>query len=82
MLRLESSNGLSHSDIYGLRVPGRENRNLKTMRQVCAWYFIGIERRKVWLQFQREKEMVGDMVKVFARWDHISLLGHYKEFGF
>lgn len=61
-----------------MRDPGRVNGNTKAMRQMCAWYFLGIAKRKVWLQFQREKE-VGDIVKGLPGENY--LLGH-KKFAF
>lgn len=76
---LKSNNGQHHSDIYGVKNPGRENGNIKAMRQVCAWCFLGMAKSKMWLQFQREKE-VGNIVKGLP--SEISLLGHDKKFGF
>lgn len=75
---LESSNGQNHSDIYRMRDTGRVNGNTKAMRQMCAWCFLGIAKRKVLLQFQRKKE-VGDIVKGLP--GEINLLGH-KKLGF
>lgn len=47
------------------------------MRQVWAWCFLGIAKRKVWLQFQKEKT-VGEIVNGLP--GEINLLGHEKKF--
>lgn len=62
-----------------MRDSGRANGNTKAMRQVWAWCFLGIAKRKVWLQFQKEKA-VGEIVNGLP--GEINLLGHEKKFGF